>query len=406
MGDTIMTNQIRLSLFSAVIGATLAVAPHVAVADSFEWLGAGSTFLAGLSTNYINRTSVTDGWLQRLDNSTGKYLPMISGGDLIFRLDLPGGTYDYIHVFTNATSSMVLQQGYAIKHATVLVVGGGGSGGNSGYSECGGGGGGGGAVNMQDVRLLAGKYTVSVGAGAAGSGNVGNNGGSSSFEGSFSHKEYERKITVLGGGGGGCSAGVKLVDGVPTDNTTYMPKSAGTGGGHGGNWNFGDSYNQYAPIIFPGGNGVDGQGYAGGAMIFARQTGNAAGGGGGAGGPGGNAVIVDPSKPDSSNVNGGKGGDGLRSNILGYEQYFGGGGGGGTATGWSSGGAGGAGGGGWAFGREAQGGPGTNGLGGGSGGGNSTSVAGGPGSGRGGDGIVIVRYSGEPKPTGFYIRLR
>lgn len=221
----------------------------------------------------------------------------------------------------------------------VLVVGGGG-GGAWGKPETyeGGGGGGGGVVVNNPLAVLAGSYTVTVGAGGAGGasgGNAGLNGESSSF-GSL--------VTATGGGGGGEWGG---------NAASAVGRNGGSGGGGG--------------TAGSGGSGTSGQGNNGGAGAQGSRDGGGGGGGGGA--SGGNATA------GGSSV-GGAGGAGLTSSISGVSVIYAGGGGGGG----DSGGAGGAGGGG------AQGNAGTPNTGGGGGGGR-----GGAGQ-AGGLGIVIIRY--------------
>ena len=129
-----------------------------------------------------------------------------------------------------------------------------------------------------------------------------------------------------------------------------------------------------------GGGGTSGNGIAGG--IGQSRAG---GGGGGATGHGTDGVA------DNWNPMGGKGGDGIMSNISGKAMYYGGGGGGGAYTGYSgSPGAGGAGGGGggWAVKGVANTGGGGSGACYSSGGGGSSSTIGS----SGGSGVVIISY--------------
>lgn len=355
-----MSNRIRGAV-SAVCLAVAGVVPFAGAADTFPTTGYSSTFLADLGTNYVVRKSAGDGYLQRLDNSTGKYLPMIGGEDMLFRFEKKDGSIDYIHVFTNTTERVFhLETGYRINDATILLVGGGGSGGNGYYNFGGGGGGAGGVRLLQGVRLDSGNYAVVVGAGAAGSTRAGKSGKDTSFTGDDVFHQREGECLAKGGGGGGSD-------------------SAGLEGGSGG----GASNKKEA------GAGLAGQGSSGG-----TSTGEFGGGGGGAGAAGANATNA-----------GGRGGNGVLLSILGFDQYFGGGGGGGTA--WDQVTRGGNGGGGWSMKRDGTLGGGSaavNGLGGGGGGGAKTSQTWGKETLRAGDGIVIVRYSGEPRPVGLFIR--
>ena len=256
--------------------------------------------------------------------------------------------------------------------ARILLVGGGGAGG----TDCGGGGGAGGFVEVSDVALQAGTYTVEVGAGGqpAGSGYAGGNGGDTvlTFGGAALY-------TAVGGGGG---AG-------------WSKKSAASGGSGGGGTQGG-----------AGGAGTPGQGNAGG-----KGTSNGPQGGGGAG-----AAAVGGN--NGKGATGGNGGDGLPSDITGEEVWYAGGGGGGnysagTTNPGDGAGKGGKGGGGngvrnvavatrqgatLADGRneyEAE--AGVDGLGGGGGGGNNNDFAGRP----GGSGVLVVRLDPVLAGVGF-----
>ena len=172
--------------------------------------------------------------------------------------------------------------------ARILLVGGGGAGG----TDCGGGGGAGGFVEVSNVLLQAGTYTVAVGAGGqpAGSGYAGGNGGDTvlTFGGAALY-------TAVGGGGG---AG-------------WSKKSAASGGSGGGGTQGG-----------AGGAGTPGQGNAGG-----KGTSNGPQGGGGAGAAavGGNNGKGSSHHPD--------GGAGRASDITGEEIVYAGGGGAGDYSG-------------------------------------------------------------------------
>jgi hypothetical protein len=233
----------------------------------------------------------------------------------------------------------------------ILVVGGGGSGG-----VYGGGGGGGDAIYISSSTLLAGTYTVNVGAGGVGvsGGGVGgvyikgNNGYNTTITSSVSGFTT---ITACGGGGGGAYS-------IAPNAAPFISGVSSGGGGGGGNG------------AGATGNNLSGNGGSGNSFN--------AGGGGGAVGSGGT----------STSILGGIGGTGLGCTITGGLVKYGGGGGGGS---WS----------GAPYGIGVDGGgnggvdgasavlpvAGTNGLGGGSGG-----AGGGQTSGRGGSGIVIIRY--------------
>lgn len=250
-----------------------------------------------------------------------------------------------------------------------LIVGGGGGGGGSasdGTAWGAGGGGAGGVLQGSALMFAPQYYGVTVGSGGVGGARtsgasltqMGSNGGFSSFLG----------VNALGGGGGGL---YKVIG-----------EDGGSGGGGGGR---GTGNN----LRTAGGDGTDGQGYAGGASRDDDSTGRSAGGGGGgAGGLGGSGGV---------NVTvAGNGGVGLVSSISGSAVTYAGGGGGGawdTFEGETAG-TGGLGGGG-AGSTSGNASSGINGLGGG-GGGAGTNGAGG----NGGSGSVIVRYEGGQKAFG------
>jgi hypothetical protein len=242
-----------------------------------------------------------------------------------------------------------IQNAYSTDY--IIVAGGGGS-----SNEDGGGGGAGGYLASSLVVLGGTSYTVTVGAGGAGSPGgsytAGNNGSNSVF-GSF---------TAIGGGRGG-------------GDSSTSPNSGGSGGG---------GYGAGAGSAISGGAGTAGQGNAGGTG-FGRTSGSneAAGGGGGAGAVGSNGA---------SNV-GGNGGIGIADTWTGSSRYLAGGGGGGGASTAGTGGSGG-GGNGATTGTATSGTANT----GGGGGGVGSNAAGTPGS--GGSGIVIIRYIGSQRGTG------
>ena len=240
----------------------------------------------------------------------------------------------------------------------ILVVAGGGSGGGGRA----GGGGAGGLLHFASQALTNTGYTVTVGAGGAGTTTFvrGNRGVNSQFG----------ALTAAVGGGSGSSA---FQGGVG-------PESGGSGGGSGGS--------------FAGAAGTSGQGLAGGNASPTGENFRGAGGGGGAGQSGGNG--------SDTVSNAGTGGDGVSTyssyglatstgqNISGTVWYAGGGGGGAFHNGSpvSPGGKGGGGAAGWA---NIISGAGLANTGGGSGGaGNGGGVDGL--SSPGGSGIVIVRY--------------
>jgi hypothetical protein len=230
-----------------------------------------------------------------------------------------------------------------------LVVAGGGGGGSSN-----GGGGGAGGLLTGIVTVAAGaSYTVTVGAGGNGGSYTANLAGFTGSNSIFS------SITSTGGGGGGTEA---------------LSTTAASSGGSGG----GANYLQSAGTIF--GQGISGQGNAGGKATGGASPYNS-GGGGGAGTVGLNAV-----SPVSGN-----GGAGIASAISGTVTVYAGGGGGGCFSG-SGGlaGNGGVGGGGTGS-TSGYTSNGTVNTGGGGGGSGNASIS----SGKGASGIVIVRYPGN-----------
>jgi len=218
----------------------------------------------------------------------------------------------------------------------VLVVAGGGGGGCLG-----GGGGAGGFIYSNAFPVSVSNYTVTVGAGGAGTTNraaQGSNGNNSVFG----------ALTAIGGGGAG------------SYTTLTSGKSGGSGGGSGNGGSFGI--------------GTFGQGNNGGAAV----TSYGGGGGGGAGTVGTNG----------NGTTGGAGGAGLSCSISGTAtNYAGGGGGGGDTAG-----AGGSGGGGAGSINNASPTAGSPNTGGGGGGSRNANSGLGYGT-NGGSGIVIVRYA-------------
>lgn len=236
--------------------------------------------------------------------------------------------------------------------AEVLVIGGGGAGG----ATNGGGGGAGAVIVAECVQIMKGKsYTVTIGAGGAGSTSGASNGTPS----------YFGQVMALGGG-----AGSGVLSG--------QSKTGGSGGG--GKGESGDA----------GGFPMDGRGFRGGDGVVSPRV--SAGGGGAAG----------------RGQNGGEGGvGGAAIELWGYAQIcsagvgqkFAGGGGGGTesVSRTADGGGGGAGaspnGG---VGGDAVANTGSGGGGGSRGGGSSGEYRGG----NGGSGIVIIRYFGAQAGSG------
>lgn len=223
-----------------------------------------------------------------------------------------------------------------------LVVAGGG-----GASR--GGGGAGGLLQGNIAVIPATSYTVTVGAGGAGTAiagaPAGNNGSNSVFG----------SITSTGGGGGGAG--------------DYVGQSGGSGGGTGASG---------AQGTWAAGQGIFGQGNAGGTNNNFIVSPYPSGGGGGAGTAGLSASEVTIS---------GNGGTGISSDISGTRTAYAGGGGGANYSGSGTAGVGGAGGGGNGIASGANGTSGTANTGGGGGG-----AANGYTGGSGGSGIVIISY--------------
>ena len=224
-----------------------------------------------------------------------------------------------------------------------LVIGGGGGGG--GGSAAGGGGGAGGYLTATNYSLNPGQaYSITVGAGGAGTVSPDNDNASNGSNSVFG------SITALGGGGGA---------GTGPASASYA--GDGLAGGSGGGGRYGGN----------GGAGTSGQGNAGGASTNGGARGSGGGGGAGAAGTDGG----------TGTTAAGSGGAGLASSITGTSVTRAGGGGGATWNNqaYTNGGAGGGGNGG----SSAS--AGTANTGGG-GGGNGSSVAGQ----AGGSGVVII----------------
>lgn len=281
----------------------------------------------------------------------------------------PGDGYVY-HAFTNPNSDDFIVDGDGT--IDVLIVAGGGGGGGGYYS---GGAGAGGLVFGPNVPITAGTYTVTVGAGGAGSAgpgvnNDGVNGGNSSFD----------SVTALGGGFGGSGP-----------RTEPPPMGAADGGSGGGAPQYKTSAKGAAsPQPVP--SDYTAYGNAGG-----TAAGSQGAGGGGAGAAGGAPAppvmvggdgqpipafegpkipilvpVVPLMGPDGTYYAGGGGGGKPAAPEANLKGGFGGGGAGNPGSTVS----------------DPTGFPGTDYLGGG-GGGIGNSLGGG---GDGGDGIVLVRY--------------
>ena len=296
--------------------------------------------------------------------ATAKTLPdagVGTGGDCVWTRK----GYSY-HTFSNS-SAFVLSDDVV---CDLLLVGGGGGGG----PYAGGGGGGGGVIVISNVCLQAGTYSVNVGAGGLG-GDGGTNGKATNGGDTFvSNLASSTNLVAFGGGAGGAQ--------------NLAGAIGGSGGGAGP-----DGY-EYHDVTKPGGRGIEGQGFAGGASTNAYHNSwsTQGGGGGGAGGPG----------ADAQQSIGGAGGVGKTVNFTGTPVCYGGGGGAGSAKYGEFAAAGGAGGGGRGGGVKTgaqevfPGEDGTDYLGGGGGGAGGLTYKWNKG-GNGGCGLAIIRYQVKPK---------
>ena len=273
-----------------------------------------------------------------------------------------------VHLFTESGTLTVTETCFA----QLLLVGGGGGGGN----DCAAGGGGGGVVEVAAVRLSAGSYAVTVGAGGLGGGDTGKGGngkgyGSNGGASSIADPSGTVLYTALGGGGGGGWGAV-----TPTSSSS-APFASGGGGTNGR----------------PGATAGDPtQGNDGGSS---SGGGSRPAGGGGAGGTAVPAVITWGKNQTSNGIGSGNGGPGIWSDITGTNQMYGAGGGGGYDGSPGAGGDG-IGGHGWRSGTTATGDePGRTGYGGGGGGGNNNYFAGA----AGGSGTVILRLTAATATT-------
>lgn len=268
-----------------------------------------------LAAPFLATMTCLAGEIETVDSS-----PVAEGGDYVRRITIDEHHWSYIHVFTNASAVQTFKStvGWPLK-VRYLVVGGGGRGGNGTTNKAGSGGGGGGGVAEKDNVLFAAgaSWSVCVGKGAV---ELSTQAESSSISNGVS------EICAVPGGGSG-AYGNGSVD------APYVEPIAGAAGGGGG----------YGATSSPGAIGTFGScvlgmtpptdGYAGG-----NSKNFAGGGGGGAGEAGGNGTSVD------GLFYGGKGGEGLTSDITGEGFVYGSGGGGGSINGTYNQGPGGAGG--------------------------------------------------------------
>lgn len=235
-------------------------------------------------------------------SATGAEVKYFADGSRVYIFKQTGGT------LTLAGDAM----------AEMLLVGGGGGGGGMH-----GGGGGGGGVLHRSVGLFGGTYAITIGAGGAGgNGTSANASDGANGEDTVLTRQGSSSRFVAQGGGGGATAAL-------VTNAGRKGLSGATGGG--GVANVSSSYDTY--YTGDGGEGLTGQGYAGGIGLSGKTNTTKfvsiywqwGGGGGGAGGPGCNAWYT-----DDNNCCAGNGGAGYACSITGTEVRYGGGGGGGA----------------------------------------------------------------------------
>lgn len=277
-------------------------------------------------------------------------MPVTATGGTITNYTDGNGLVWTVHTFTS-TANLVVTSGGTVSY---LVVAGGGPGGGGQYNS---GGGGAGGFLTGNLSIVSGNYVITVGAGGAGTTTRGTNGSNSSFS----------TAVAVGGGAGGSH---------PSNPINGLDGGSGGGGSQGGS---------------AGGNGVAGQGNAGGGNWYAAGAG---GGGAGASVPTGTG-----SNPYNGNTVAVTGGIGLQSSITGTAVYYAGGGGAGQRDQYSvprgNGGLGGGGQGGADPGNGTSGTANRGGGGGGSGGNDTNTRTGG----SGGSGIVIIAYANLPSAS-------
>ncbi len=277
---------------------------------------------------------------------------------------LDGVDFDKEILLEGSASDVAIELGSTLEY---LIVGGGGGGGGRDSS---GGGGGGGVLTNIGHSSMPGVFAGSAVPVRVGDGGIG---GVNTARGANGQESMLGGIIAQGGGAGGPYNG---------------PAASGGSGGGGGR----------EGSAVPGGLGLPGQGFGGGAGSNGNNAGvDSGGGGGGAGAPGETAL---------KNLGGGGGGDGRIVELDGSPRLFGGGGGGTPhrntpALPSGRGGAGGGGDGATPFGPANDGLANTGGGGGASRGADAATWVGG----KGGSGIVIARYPGPPRATGGSISL-
>lgn len=335
--------------YTASTGSSIVLGTACTLSDEVQVFSFGSFLVADTYT----RAEADGKFIQQTSNTGAAQLPVgttaqaPAGAPGLTRFDSTLGNPVWYDPSTSTWKLYSQPSGYTINY---LIVGGG-AGGGQGYY---GGGGGAGGYLAASTTLLAGvAYTITIGAGGAGSISqtvTGTNGSNSS---AFT-------AVALGGGGGGSR-----------NNDTAGGPSNGAAGGSGGG-------GAYPPST--GGAGTSGQGNAGGSSASGYGC-----GGGGAGAVGSPGTVSAPY--------GGAGGVGISNSISGAAVYYCGGGGAGMAAGGvANGGTGGGGSGG----INTTGTPGTANTGGGGGAGGFAASNGA----AGGSGIVIFAYLGAQRGTG------
>ena len=247
--------------------------------SSAQWIESGNPVI-GFVDPYDQTTTSTGHFA--LPKGTSAQRPVApENGDIRFNTEL--GEPEY---YSESEGAWFLFRQPAISEFSLeyLVIAGGGGGGGEAAA-----GGGAGGYRTNTFSLNPGSYTLTVGAGGAGATSAvsGSNGADSVFS----------TISSTGGGGGGSYQVPNMTDGL----------DGGSGGGA--------AYNSSSSP----GNGISGQGFAGGGTSPDPWC---SGGGGGAG-----AVGV-----TGTNSKGGDGGVGLSSSITGSLVFRGGGGGGSVAN--------------------------------------------------------------------------
>ena len=330
---------------------------------AFDGYLAESYFIGGsaLTPSYFGETNaVTNQWQPKEPKDIKEAVTFGTNG---FYLPFSNDALADSFVDSSTFTGFLPSEGITVDY--LLVAGGGSSG-----QPYGGGGGAGELTTKTSISLSANtKYNVTIGAGGVtpGSGNYGQNGGDSIFNG----------ITANGGGGGGYWS----------SNTCFTGRAGGSGGGGGIGGTTNSSCGGGGSTLTGGGSGNSGG--------LGRQQNSPpryrSGGGGGAGAAG--------TDVPSSGTLGGDGGIGLQEGVAfdinGTGNYYAGGGGGMNGQ-YSTSGDGGLGGGGKGSNDTDPAVDGTNGTGGGAGGGGSSGN-----NARGGSGILVIRYVGaSAKATG------